>query len=151
MGWDANRQGRFVKDKMTYSDAERTKTTRTKPVMRCNRYAVEDVLKRKGSATDWYYNNGDGWRHSIKVVESRTCKIYDELWNIQLINARGACPPDFCSGVNDYKLLLLTRRQQEESADYQKKDNGVDLLPDNLDKFDIKKAQKAIKTYLSTF
>ena len=151
MGWDANRQGRFVKDKKTYSDAKETKTARTMPVMRCDKYAVEDVLKRKGSATDWYYDDSDGWRHSIKVVESRSCKGYDELWDIQLTNAMGACPPVFCSGVNDYKLLILTRRKQEDNADYQRKDEKVDLLPDNLEKFNIKKAQKAIKAYLSTF
>ena len=63
----------------------------------------------------------------------------------------GACPPVFCSGVNDYKLLILTRRKQEDNADYQRKDKKVGLLPDNLEKYNIKKAQKAIKTYLSTF
>ena len=79
------------------------------PVTKASSTKLNAVLGKKKEKLDYLYDFGDGWTHTIKVIE-----IMDEgAWPFCLSGER-ACPPEDVGGVWGYAEFLETISDPED-------------------------------------
>ena len=147
MGWEGYHLSIFVNGKTWYGDrfsVEQWREDGMEHVECYSDFTVGDVLPRKGSKVIWEYDLGDGWRHTIRVEESKPSSY--GMRDVTLSKAKGACPPEDCGGVWGYANLIeiMADPSHPEHEEY-KEWLGHKLQPG---RFNIAKARKAIKDYL---
>ena len=82
------------------------------PIEDAGEYALCDLLSA-GEEMTFVYDFGDNWRHRVKVTD---CVEYgkDEKRHVRLIDGRNACPPNDVGGINGYKEMLRTIKENPD-------------------------------------
>lgn len=80
---------------------------------------VFEVLSIENNKAKYIYDYGDYWVHQIEVEDIRP--IIRNSKYPQCVNGVGACPPEDCGGISDYKFLLTTFNSEshnDKEVDY---------------------------------
>lgn len=116
MGWTGEHLFGFEHMKRHYCSSYEMKEGIMGNELDFSKYTISDILKKKGSKTEFDYDYGDGWEHDVEVVETREYGKYEPL-NIRFICGFGACPPEDCGGVWGYEELLDIRQKKRKSKE----------------------------------
>ncbi len=143
VGWDGSHLNQFIQGKEYYMEPnEYDSIDMTNDA---SEYTIGDLLCRVGSKVMWEYDFGDSWKHEVKLVKKERVDDSEDV-AVNLITAKGACPPDDCGGVWGYRHLLevLKHPEDEEYEDMR------ELVPSNFDpkKFNTTYARMLIAAYM---
>ena len=83
------------------------------PIENASEYALCDLLSA-GEEMTFIYDFGDNWKHTVKVLDSVTYER-DEKQYIRLLDGKNACPPNDVGGINGYKEMLRTIKEDSDS------------------------------------
>lgn len=120
MGWDGSHLDQFIKGREVYcTDAHRVPWRNGNE---SSEFALNELLKRKGSKITWEYDFGDSWMHTVRLTEKIKRKGKSK---IKATKAANACPPDDCGGVWGYENMLDAIKD-ENHPDYEIWEDWID-------------------------
>ncbi len=104
---------------------------------------VNELFSLAGQKLNYIYDFGDSWVHQLKLEKITD----DKLLKADVLNGKGACPPEDCGGVHGYmqlKELMLNPKDPEYKSTRAwlglKKNETWDA-----DLFDLEKAWEAVR------
>lgn len=110
MGWFDYHLYEFVIGTKVYTEAPESK----EDGLEAGKYALEELVKRKGRTISYSYDFGDNWTHTIKLEQiiqedqfvSELCEE-ERLRLLQVplmcMEGQGACPPEDVGGIFGYE------------------------------------------------
>ncbi|MGC0251790.1 plasmid pRiA4b ORF-3 family protein [Pseudactinotalea sp. Z1748] len=116
---------------------------------------VADLLPGKGARATYLYDFGDGWEHSLTVVEVTDEAADDDAAHV--VDGERAGPPEDCGGAPGYMRLRrnLTALAQDPDADLEEGEREVIHLTFGsreparilalLDRFDVRTADARVR------
>ena len=112
MGWEESHLSMFKKWRKEYHVYMDGAEMYDYPIEDAGEYALCDLLS-PGEEMTFVYDFGDNWRHRVKVTD---CVEYgkDEKRGVRLIDGRNACPPNDVGGINGYKEMLRTIKENPD-------------------------------------
>lgn len=113
MGWEENHLSLFKKWRKEYHVYMDGADMYDYPIENASEYALCDLLS-EGEEMAFIYDFGDNWKHTVKVLDS-VAYGKDEKLYIRLIDGKNACPPNDVGGINGYKEMLSTIKEDPDS------------------------------------
>ena len=113
MGWEESHLSLFKKWRKEYHVYMDGADMYDYPIENASEYALCDLLSA-GEEMTFVYDFGDNWRHTVKVLDSVTYEK-DEKQYIRLRDGKNACPPNDVGGINGYKEMLRTIKEDSDS------------------------------------
>ena len=113
MGWEESHLSLFKKWRKEYHVYMDGADMYDYPIENASEYALCDLLSA-GEEMTFVYDFGDNWRHTVKVLDSVTYEK-DEKQYIRLLDGKNACPPNDVGGINGYKEMLRTIKEDSDS------------------------------------
>ena len=130
MGWSGSHLHQFRKGRKFYSCASQMGCGGLNDVVTDN-MVVGDLLMEKGDSIKLDYDFGDGWSHTIKVMEEPVDYAQFEPAQVDLIGGKRACPMEDCGGPLGYEEFLRDPDNDWFDPDefyLEEVDNEVDML-----------------------
>lgn len=113
MGWEESHLSLFKKWRKEYHVYMDGADMYDYPIENASEYALCDLLSA-GEEMTFVYDFGDNWRHTVKVLDS-VAYGKDEKQYIRLLDGKNACPPNDVGGINGYKEMLRTIKEDPDS------------------------------------
>jgi hypothetical protein len=133
MGWTNSHLHQFSKGKIYYSNTDYEEYDRDDTVDYKN-IKISDLMKKKNDTILYEYDFGDGWEHSIKLLELKD-KQKDVFYPRCVLGER-SCPAEDSGGIYGYQEMLkvLKNKSHPEYEDFREW-IGEDFDPDyfNID------------------
>ena len=119
MGWEESHLSMFKRWRKEYHVYMDGAEMYEYPIEDAGEYALCDLLSA-GEEMTFVYDFGDNWRHRVKVTD---CVEYgkDEKRGVRLIDGRNACPPNDVGGINGYKEMLRTIKEDPNGDEADRK------------------------------
>ena len=108
MGWSGSHLHQFRSGRKIYSCAAEMKDgcLDGPNVVETDYMVVGNLLKEKGDSVKFEYDFGDGWSHTIKVMEDPVDYAPFEPAQVDLTGGKRACPMEDCGGPWGYEEFL---------------------------------------------
>ena len=113
MGWEENHLSLFKKWRKEYHVYMDGADMYDYPIENASEYALCDLLSA-GEEMTFIYDFGDNWKHTVKLLDS-VAYGKDEKQYIRLLDGKNACPPNDVGGINGYKEMLRTIKEDSDS------------------------------------
>ena len=113
MGWEESHLSLFKKWRKEYHVYMDGADMYDYPIENASEYALCDLLSA-GEEMTFIYDFGDNWKHTVKLLDS-VAYGKDEKQYIRLLDGKNACPPNDVGGINGYKEMLRTIKEDSDS------------------------------------